>query len=114
MDLTSIKGKRAFIYNRISDDREGLALGVERQNEDNHATAERLGVIVAKVFTDNDISASPGSKKYRAEYHEMMRLLRQSEADLVLAYTTSRLTRNPLENEEQIKLAREKGIFYFY
>ena len=44
----------------------------------------------------------------------MMRLLRQSEADLVLAYTTSRLTRNPLENEEQIKLAREKGIFYFY
>ena len=114
MDLTSIKGKRAFIYNRISDDREGLALGVERQNDDNHSTAERLSVIVAKVFTDNDISASPGSKKYRAEYHEMMRLLRQGEADLVIAYTTSRLTRDPLENEEQIKLAREKGIFYFY
>ncbi len=113
MDLTSVKGKRAFIYNRISDDREGLALGVERQNEDNHATAERLGVVVVKVFTDNDISASPGSKKYRAEYHEMMRLAWQGEADLIIAYTTSRLTRNPLENEEQIKLARETGIFYF-
>ena len=113
MDLANIKGKRAFIYNRISDDREGLALGVERQNEDNHATAERLGVVVVKVFTDNDISASPGSKKYRAEYHEMMRLAWQGEADLIIAYTTSRLTRNPLENEEQIKLARETGIFYF-
>ena len=52
MDLANIKGKRAFIYNRISDDREGLALGVERQNEDNHATAERLGAIVVKVFTE--------------------------------------------------------------
>ncbi len=34
--------KRAAIYCRISDDREGLGLGVKRQEEDCLALAERM------------------------------------------------------------------------
>ena len=52
---------RAGIYCRISADREGEALGVERQEQDARKLAESLGLEVVGVFTDNDISASTRS-----------------------------------------------------
>ena len=47
----------AAIYARISRDREGAGLGVERQEADCRALAERLGWDVVAVYVDNDISA---------------------------------------------------------
>jgi site-specific DNA recombinase len=57
----------AAIYCRISEDREGVALGVARQQEDCRALAARLGYTVPAdaVFVDNDISASTRSRKAR-------------------------------------------------
>ena len=54
---------RAAVYCRISDDREGRELGVQRQEEDCRARATREGWAVGEVFTDNDLSASTRSRR---------------------------------------------------
>jgi site-specific DNA recombinase len=93
-------------YARISDDREGLELGVERQQQDLHA---RWGDELIEVFVDNDISASTRSKKRRPAYEEMMRRAETGEFDVLSFYTTSRLTRRPLEYERLIALHESRG-----
>jgi hypothetical protein len=58
--------RRAAIYCRISDDREGAGLGVARQEADCRERAERLGWVVAGLYVDNDLSAYSG--RVRPEY----------------------------------------------
>ena len=52
------EGRKAAIYVRISRDREGAGLGVQRQEQDCRELAERLGWHVVGVYPDNDVSAS--------------------------------------------------------
>jgi site-specific DNA recombinase len=73
--MRNLSGQAAVIYLRISDDREGRALGVERQEEDCRTLAEQLGVRIIKVFCDNDRSASTNTDEYRPDYEDMMQLL---------------------------------------
>ncbi len=110
----SLKGELAYKYKRISDDREGKELGVKRQDEDLDRLADYLGVTIAGDFTDNDLSASTNTDEYRPDYEDMMAQLETGPVKIVLAYTTSRLTRKPEENERQIKLARKHGAQYYY
>src|SRR4028119_1489398 len=65
---------RAAVYCRISDDRHGLGLGVERQREDCHALAGRNGWAIVGTFIDNDVSAYSG--KPRPEYAALMAAVR--------------------------------------
>jgi DNA invertase Pin-like site-specific DNA recombinase len=53
----------AVIYTRISKDRTGAGLGVERRTEDCRELADRLGLTVADVLTDNDMSAYKRKKR---------------------------------------------------
>jgi site-specific DNA recombinase len=101
---------RAAIYCRISSDRDGEALGVERQEKDCRELAERLGWEVAAVFVDNDISASTRSKKPRPQYGDMIRRAQRREFGAVLAYSNSRLTRRPRELEDLIDLHDQHGV----
>ena len=103
---------RAAIYRRISSDREGRELGVERQAEDCRKLAERLGLEVVADYCDNDIGASTRSRKPRPEYQRMLADARAGRFEVIIAYTTSRLTRRPLEHEELIELAEQHGIQY--
>ncbi|MFC8852928.1 recombinase family protein [Streptomyces sp. NPDC057144] len=112
--LDPLKGQLAFGYLRISDDREGKELGVQRQEEDIRTLAEQLGVTLVRIYCDNDISASTNTTEYRPDYEDMMGQLEAGPVRIVLAYTKSRLTRKPEENEWQIKLARQHGAKYFY
>ncbi len=64
----------AAIYCRISRDREGAGLGVDRQEADCRALAVRLGWEVAAVFVDNDISAY--SSRPRPQYRAMLDAVR--------------------------------------
>lgn len=102
--------KRAVIYNRISDDPEGLALGVQRQDEDNHGLGARLGVQVVRVYTENDRGASTRSKKPRPEYKAMLAAIERGEAEYILAYSNSRITRRPMELEDLIQLHERTGV----
>ena len=89
-------------------------MGVERQREDLAKLAEGLGLRVVSWFEDNDISASTRSRKCREDFEEMLRAAARGEFSTVLAYTSSRLTRRPRENEDLIGLAERYGVRFRY
>lgn len=93
------------IYLRISNDREGRELGVQRQEQDCRALAERLGLTVSEVFSDNDISATRRSTKVRPDYQRMLSEVAAGRITTVIASTSSRLTRQPRELEDWIDAA---------
>jgi DNA invertase Pin-like site-specific DNA recombinase len=99
---------RAIIYCRISRDREGAGLGVERQREDCEALAQQLGVEVVATYTDNDLSAYSG--KPRPGYRRLLDDLREGRADTVLAWHTDRLHRSPAELEEYIDVCEPRRV----
>lgn len=102
------------IYLRISDDKEGTELGVTRQREDCAALAAAEGLRVYRVYCDNDRGASTRSRKPRPEYDAMIADARAGRFAVIVAATSSRLTRRPMEHEGQIILAEQFGITYAY
>lgn len=102
--------RRAVIYCRISNDKEGQEKGVQRQEDDCLELAERRGYEVLRVYTDNDTSASTRSKKARPEYQKMLERARNREFAVILAYSNSRLTRRPKEWLDLIDLFNEHGV----
>lgn len=108
--------RRAAVYLRISDDREGMELGVGRQEEDTLALAATLGVSVSNchIYRENDTGASTRSQKPRPRYAAMLAAARAGDIDVIIAYTSGRLTRRPRELEGQIELAEQHGIEYAY
>lgn len=99
---------RAIIYCRISRDREGAGLGVERQLEDCRALAEQLGLDIVEIYEDNDLSAYSG--KPRPGYLALLQDLRDGRANVVLAWHTDRLHRSPAELEQYIDVCEPKGV----
>ena len=87
--------RRAAVYVRISRDKEGAGLGVERQEADCRALAEQLGWTIVAVHTDNDLSAYSG--KPRPGYAALLADLRAGTADAVVVWHTDRLHRRPVE-----------------
>ncbi|MFE5588747.1 recombinase family protein [Streptomyces sp. NPDC056549] len=67
------KPKRVGIYVRISKDRKGRELGIQRQENACRELCERLGWGVLRVYTENDVSASTTSRRSRPAYAEMLR-----------------------------------------
>lgn len=100
----------AAIYTRISEDDTREAKGVGRQEEDCRELADRLGLPVVAVFSDNDLGASTRSKKPRPAYDELIARARAGEFTALIAYTSSRLTRRPRESEDIIELVEQKGL----
>ncbi|MEU9807587.1 recombinase family protein [Mycobacterium sp. NPDC050853] len=98
----------AVIYTRISKDRAGSELGVERQREDCMRLADSLGWTVVETFSDNDISAFSG--KARPAYEAMLAALEAGKAQAVIAWHTDRLHRRPIDLEGFIELCERKKI----
>ena len=103
--MTEEAPRIAAIYARISNDKTGAGLGVERQEADCRALAERLGWIVADVFSDNDLSAYSG--KPRPRYRAMLDAIRAGRINAVLAWHTDRLHRSPIELEDYISACND-------
>ena len=104
------QARRGVIYARISrDSREGSGLGVGKQEEDCRALAERLGIDVVEVRTDNDLTAFKGSSrsKPRPGYQDLLEDIRSGRADVVLAWHTDRLHRDMTELEDYITVCGE-------
>jgi DNA invertase Pin-like site-specific DNA recombinase len=104
----------AAIYARISRDREGRETGVARQEAECRELAGRLGAEVVQVLVDNDTSASAKSRRPRPAYAALLDGARAGRWTLIIAWSSSRLTRRPLELESQIQLAEQHGIRYAY
>lgn len=98
----------AAIYARISQDRDGLRAGVERQVAECRSTALGHGWEVGPVYVDDDVSAYSGRR--RPEYERMLRDLRAGLVDGVVAWHPDRLHRRPRELETFIQLAEERGF----
>jgi len=99
---------RAVIYCRISQDRTGAGLGVDRQREDCEALAERNGWDVVETYVDNDLSAYTG--KRRPDYRRMLADLDEGTATVVVTWHSDRLHRSPTELEEYIDLSERRGV----
>lgn len=103
--------KTAVIYSRISHDPEGRQAGVERQEQDCRRMAEERGWLVLEpVYRENDTSASTRSKKRRPVFDKMLDDLADGSVGVLLAYSTSRLTRRPMEYESLIELTSRTGL----
>jgi DNA invertase Pin-like site-specific DNA recombinase len=99
---------QAAIYTRISKDREGAGLGVERQLGDCQELANQLRWDIVEVFSDNDLSAYNG--KHRPGYDALCAALEDGKAQAVIAWHTDRLHRRPIELEAFIDLCERRRI----
>ncbi len=90
--------RAAAIYARISQDREGLQLGVQRQEEDCAALAAAKGWSIARVYVDDDVSAWD-QRKTRPAYRQMLREIAAGVIDGVVVWDLDRLHRQPRELE---------------
>jgi site-specific DNA recombinase len=98
----------AAIYTRISRDRVGAGLGVDRQEKDCRELAARLGWSIVAVHRDNDLSAYSG--KPRPGYRTLLDDIRAGRVTAVLAWHTDRLHRSPTELEEYITACDQYGV----
>jgi site-specific DNA recombinase len=99
---------KAGVYARISDDKEGEGLGVERQVKDCLALCERLGWTAQEAYRDNSVSAFSG--KARPEYQRMLADAREGKITAIVCWSVDRLTRHPRELEEIIDLHTSHGV----
>jgi DNA invertase Pin-like site-specific DNA recombinase len=98
----------AAVYCRISLDRAGDGLGVDRQEQLCRKLAADRGWPVAEIYVDNDKSAYSG--KPRPAYSRMMRDIEAGLRDAVLCVDLDRLTRRPAELEAFMETADKQGI----
>ncbi|MGW0854148.1 recombinase family protein [Streptomyces sp. NPDC002690] len=100
---TSARARRVGLYLRISDDREGAGLGVERQKKECLPLISQLGWHVVEIYDDNDMSATDRRRK-RKGYHRMLADMESGHIDAVVAWHPDRLYRQPRELEDLMDL----------
>jgi site-specific DNA recombinase len=108
-------GKRAAIYARISRDEAGTGQKVEDQEKDCRELAERLGLDVVEVFTDNDIAATRASRRgrIRRRWYDLLDAIRAGQVDVVLATEPERLQREMSDLLEYIKVCQSRGVLTY-
>ncbi|MFI7581936.1 recombinase family protein [Kocuria kalidii] len=95
----------AALYARISQDREGAGLGVDRQLEDARKLAELKGYSDWLEFTDDDISAYAG--KLRPGYEKLKRAIVEGRVEAVIVWHADRLHCRVSELIEYAELCTE-------
>ncbi len=98
----------AAVYARISSDREGTSLGVNRQIKDGRRICRERGWKPLE-FVDNDVTAAD-PKVTRPSYQRMLEAVRAADVMAVVAWDLDRLTRQPRELEEFLSLADSVGL----
>jgi site-specific DNA recombinase len=100
---------KAVIYTRVSLDRSGDLLAVERQHEDCVAIIQQRGWQLVGEYSDNSISASKRSVS-RPEYDRMVGDFKTGAFDALVCWDLDRLTRQPRQLEDWIDAATERGL----
>ncbi|MFJ3711276.1 recombinase family protein [Streptomyces sp. NPDC090053] len=106
------KPQRVAIYVRISKDRKGQELGIQRQEKACRELCSRLGWTVYKVYPENDASASTTSKRKRPAYTEMLRDARDGVVDAIVVYSIDRLTRRIAELTSFLEEQKAQGFAF--
>jgi DNA invertase Pin-like site-specific DNA recombinase len=100
--------KKAVLYLRISLDKTGEGLGVERQETDARKLVEARGWEVAGVINENSVSAA--GRKAREGFEELLELIERGEVQVVVAWNLDRLTRNRRDSLRLIELGQKHKI----
>ncbi len=100
--------RAAAVYVRISQDRDGRGLGVDRQAEDCRKLVKAKGWKLAQVYRDNDISASSG--RTRPAYRKLFEDIEAGQITAVAVWALDRLHRRPAELEQFIDLCDRHGV----
>lgn len=109
---TSMNGTAA-IYTRISLDKTGEGVGVERQEEQCRALAglhgyRIIGDAEADFFSDNSLSAYKGIERPR--FNALCALIESGAVDRVYVYSTDRLARRTRDLLDLMDLMRPRGV----
>lgn len=80
----------AVIYARVSDDDKRLRRSVGEQEQECQQEAADQGWTVARVFVDNDRSASRYARKEREEYAKLLDYLATEHVDVLILWESSR------------------------
>ena len=99
----------AAIYLRISLDKTGEELGVDRQREDCEEIARQRGWKVVETYVDNSISASKRTVR-RPAYDRMVADHAAGKFQALVCWDLDRLTRQPRQLEDWIDAAEERGL----
>jgi DNA invertase Pin-like site-specific DNA recombinase len=100
---------RASIYLRISQDRTGESLGVERQREDcTKLVADRGWTLARAPFVENDTSAA--GRKPRPEFRALLAAVEAGEVDVIVAWALDRLTRTARDRLALVETCRDHGV----
>jgi DNA invertase Pin-like site-specific DNA recombinase len=98
----------AGIYCRISLDKRGEGLGVERQEQLCRKLAAERGWAVAEVYVDNDKSAYSG--KPRPDYERMLADIEAGLIDAVIAVDQDRIVRRLRDLVPLLELLHKLGV----
>lgn len=100
------------LYARISKDRHGTELGVDRQLADLHTLADRRESRDIALYVDNNISAARkrGRRQDRPEFLRLADDVKNGLVDEILAWDFDRLFRDPLEAEEFFLMCEHRGL----
>ena len=101
--------KSVVIYVRISQDRKGERVGVEKQLQDCHALARRLDLHVIDVIEDNDVSAYQRQRP-RPGWTRLLDLARDGSISGIVAWHTDRLYRHPSDLEDVIEVIEKRHL----
>lgn len=100
---------RAAIYARISKDKTGEGLGVDRQRSACVELSRSRGwdVDPSRIWIENDTSATTGR---RPKFQAMVAAAEAGTIDVIVAWHIDRLTRKLSELEELIALSERTGV----
>jgi site-specific DNA recombinase len=102
-------GVTVAMYLRISDDRAGAGLGVERQRFDvDPLLAQHFPGQPVHLYVDNDLTAS--GKVKRPAYQQLLADMAAGKVKAILAWHPDRVYRNPTELELLIKLVDDHRV----
>lgn len=98
----------AVTYARLSEVEKGDTDGIQRQQRELDAFAERLGLEVVERLTDNDISAA--KKVKRPAFDRLMAGIAANEWDVVIFRSLDRWVRRPAELEVVIEIVEKSNV----
>lgn len=101
---------RAAIYARISLDKSGEGVGVERQVELCQKKASGDGYVIPSGRTFKDDSKSAYKIIEREGYEDLLKLVKSGGVDRVYVYSTDRLTRRVRDMLDWLDACRTHGV----
>lgn len=100
----------AVIYTRVSEDDQRQRRSVGEQEQECREAATDEGWAVARVFVDNDRSASRYARKVREQYAELLAYLDANPVDVLILWESSRGGRELESWAGLLNLCRRRGI----